>query len=527
MLNAALQPETVSAKPSQPAPEQATTDNLLTAAKGGGIIFIGTLFGYAGSFILGLIFARLMGDEQYGLYSLADSTFYLIVGIMPLGLGTALMHFIPVYASRQDKEALGKTLQVSLIIPLILSILATTFVVVFGDSLATSIFHDSRLAPLLRIIALVFPCGTLASIAVAAAQGFKQMQYRAIGQDIALTVLKIVLTILLAITGLTAVKAITAYSLAVVGSCILLIYFFNKLFPLRQLPGFSIPQARKMLKFALPVYMAELLTLFGPNLRTLLLGSLSTVSSVGIFTVALRVTMVGMAFYNSISMIAMPIVSELYANGDDEKLKHFYQTMTKWTFTFNFPFFLLVVFFPQFILSIFGESFVAGATALVILALKDLAGAATGISGVMIVMTGRSWLNTINSIIRLTLTIVLSLWLIPEGGVVGAAQATTLSLLIVDLSLIAEVFVLFRVLPYNREFLKPLIAGSTAAAITYIMVNWVFTDGVWSTLASMAILGLTYGGIIVLLGLSEEDKLIIGRLSQRLNRIPFFKKFTR
>ncbi|MCP4538182.1 MAG: flippase [Chloroflexi bacterium] len=500
----------------------------MTAAKGGGITFIGALFGYAGRFALGFVLARSMGDEQYGLYSLADSAVYLLIGALPLGLSTAILHFVPIFKSWRDETALWKTLQIGLMIPCLTGLMAGIGLFVFAEFFAKTVFHEPQLALPLRIAAFAVPAGTLAAVAVATTQSFKQMQYKVITQDILLTLLKLILFLLLAITGLNAIKAMTAYSVAMIVSCIVLLYFLNRLLPAKRSLHLDIRHMRKMFKFSLPVYMAELLTIFGPNLRTLLLGSLNTIRSVGVFTVASRVSMVGSAFFKSIAVMSMPIVSELYANKEQKKLAHFFHTMSKWTFTVNLPFFLIIILFSRPILSIFGESFIAGSTSLIILACNSLVTAATGICGVMVIMTENTWLNTMNSALRLILTLVLSVWLIPEGGMIGAAIATSGSLMTVNLILTIEVLVLFRLLPYHKGYIKPLIAGGAAVTVAYALLHYVLPEGTLvGTIVGIGTLVGTYVGVILLLGLSPEDRLVLNRLFDRLSHIPLLTELAK
>lgn len=497
-------------------------DYLVTAAKGSGITFIGALIEYAGRFLLGFLLARLMGDEQYGLYSVTDSAVYLMIGLAPLGLGTGLLHFVPIATSRHDDKMLWQTLQISLLLPLLLSLGIGLGFLGLADTLAVNLFHEPRIANLLRLTAIAVPAGTLGSILVAATQSFKVMRYKVIAQDLLLTLSKLVLTGVLALTGLNVVKAMSVYSFSMVLSCLALLYFLNRLLP-RERPRRLLWEGshlRNMFKFSLPVYLAEMLTLFGPNIRTLLLGSLNTMRAAGIFTVAARVNMVGSIFLNGISTISMPIVSELYANHETQKLRQFYQTATKWTFAFNLPFFLIVLLFARPILSLFGTSYVAGATGLLILALSNLIAAATGLCGVVVIMTNNVWLNTFNAALRLIFTVTFSFWLIPTGGVNGAALATAISLIAVNLILTVEVFLLFRLTPYNRTILKPLLAGLVAGGLTYALKQWGFGgQETWGpTLLGLALLGITYGGVLVALGLSPEDRLILDRLYRRVRR---------
>lgn len=503
----------------------ASDQSILTVAKGGGISFIGTLLEYAGRFILGFLLARLMGDEQYGLYSVADSTFYIIVGIALLGLNTGTTHFVSMFAAQRDQEALWKTIQVGLGLPLMISLVGGLLCFGLATPIAEIIFHELSLTPLLRIVAFAIPAGTLAASASFVLLGFKRLEYSVIAQNILQTYLKLFLIVALAFTGLTAIKAMTVYSIGVIASCGLLIYFVNKLFSLNRSLDVNLQHVRRMLRFSLPVYLSEILTMLGPHLRILLLGALSTVASAGVFTVASRVSMVSTAFYTSISMISMPVVSELHAAGDLKDLKRFFQTVTKWTLTFSFPFFLLILFFSRPILSVFGDSYTSGAIGLIILASNDLFSAAVGICGVMITMTGNTKLNILNAAIRFILLTALSIVLIPRWGVIGAATATTISLSTVNFILVLEVFLLFRILPYNRSFAKPVSAALLSFLITYVLTQWGFPkNSLAGTIISAGVLLITYGGTILLLGLSKEDQVVVNRLQERVSRIPVLSK---
>ena len=510
-------PSRIGTVPTQPL--NSSEQSILTAAKGSGIMFFGALFEIAGRFALGILFARFMGVQQYGMYNLADSATGMLMGLSVLGLDTALVYFVPVWVGRQDDESLWGAIQVGLGLPLAVSLCGGISLFVLAAPVAQFVFHEPELVPLLRIAAFTIPCWTLLTSAVAVTRGLKLMHYKVIAQDIFLTLVKLILTLLLAVTGLNALKAMTAHSLSLAFACAMLVYLVNRLIPLSQPWGSGLRYIKQMLSFSLPLYLTQLLSLFGLNLRTMLVGALNTVTSVGIFAAATRVSIIGTAFVNSVGIMSMPIISELHSKKQHGQLGHFYQTMTKWTFTFNLPLFLSVLLFSRPILSIFGESFMAGSTALIILAAGDLVNAAAGMSSSIITMTGNSWLKAGNSIAMLVLSLALSVWLIPGWGAVGAATATTASVFIIEVVQVFEVFVLFRWLPYNRGFIKPVTAGLVSALATSAVARWIFTRAdVASAFLCMSVLAAIYALSIVLMGLSEEDRLILKRLYYFLRR---------
>jgi O-antigen/teichoic acid export membrane protein len=439
---------------------------VLTAAKGGGIAVAGTLFAYAMRFVMGIVLARFLGAEQFGLYSLALTAAQVAAGLAWLGLPPALVRYVSLFASRQDAEGLWGTLQIGIGLTTLVSLLFGIALYGLADPIAERLFHEPRLVPLLRLVSFIVPFLALSDAIAAATRGFNKMQYTAIAQHIFHPVIKLILILIvvLATGGLNAAKVLDVHIVIVVIVSAILLYFLNSLFPLRRPLQMARRDTREMLSFALPLYVSYMIATFRGSIQTVLLGALNAVTTVGVFTVAAQVNLVGHVFYQSIATASMPIVSELYGRGEREQMGRFYQTMTRWTFTLNLPLFLVVVLFPTPILSIFGQSFVGGATALTILAWGNLVRAAAGICGVMIDMTGKTHLNLANATASCVLVLGLNFLLIPRWGMVGAATAALATAVITHLLALLEVLILFRLLPYNASFLKPVVAGLAALA---------------------------------------------------------------
>lgn len=515
--------------PAQP-PPNTSQKNIVSAAKGGGIIFMGRLFEYAGRFVLGVLLARFMGSEQYGVYALASTVLAIVTGFAMVGLGEGLVYYIPRFRNQNDDNSIWGTLLISLSVPLTVSLVASVGILFMGDVIV-SWFHEPQLLAVLPVVSLAIPLNVLMLIAIQITQGFKRMRYKVIAQDITLIIVKIVLVIPLIFIGLNAVLAMATHTIGLLIAAILPLYFLHtRLFPLNRPLTSATFHWKALFSFSLPVYFTHLIMTFGDQLQTILLGILSTSVAVGVFTAAYRVSMIGKMFHASIVMVAMPLVSDLYSQKAWPELGHFYQTVTKWTFTLNLPMALIIFLFAEPILLIFGESFItditftiggyriaAGPLALIILGLANLTGAATGICGVIITMTDRPWLNTFNSALALSSTLALNIWLIPLWGVVGAAVAQLVAVIILNTTRIIQIVVLYRLGPYNRGFLKPIFAGLIAAIATYFLDGLILADmGIVGIIVNIIFLLGLYTVAILALGLTADDHLILSRVGHRL-----------
>jgi len=323
----------------------------------------------------------------------------------------------------------------------------------------------------------------------------------------------------LIVAGLGVLGAIAAHVVSLAIAAVMLLYFVHRLFPLNRPWRAARRNAREILRFSVPVYMSNLLGQFSGSTETLILGLFGIMSRVGVYSAALRLSGIGSAFHHSLQRIAMPMISELYAQGKLDQLQRVYRTTTKWGMTFNLPIFMVAAMFAKPLLAMFGAEFVAGSAGLIILAFSTLFNASTGVCGSVVTMTGRSKLTLINSIIYVVSNLALDLLLIPRWGITGAAWAVTLCIVLLNVLRTVEVWVLLRLWPYDLSFLKPVAAILVSSGITYlIQIKWlIFRPELLQLAAGSLILSGIYALVIVLLRLSPEDHLVLDRLWARVN----------
>jgi len=494
--------------------------DVLTAAKGGTIIFAGSLFGYVMRFILGILLARYLGAEQFGLYDLTLTAISVTASLATLGMGPTLVRYVSIFLSKKDSNSLWGTLQIGLGLPLLLSLFIGITIFALATPISKEIFDEQRLVPLLKIASLAIPFTTLNELMAFATRGFKKMQYSVIAQEISHSVIKLILILLLAIIGLKTTMAVGAHVITLAIVTIMLLYFLNKLFSLMRPSRTGKRKTKELLNYALPVYLSSLIDLFRGNLEPILLGAMHSFTQVGVFSVANRVTTIGTMINDSLFFSSMPIVSELHDQGKMEQLGDFYQTTTRWTFTFNLPLFLTIVLFPYSILSVFGQSFTGGATALIILATASLVRAAAGTNGVLLDMTGNTRLKVANTIAATAFLFIFSFLLIPRWGMIGAALVALGQAIFISVVRLFEIFILYRLIPYTISFFKPIAAGFLALAVG-ITINQLIpseTQIIYMILNSSIVLAV-YASMILLQGLSQGDRAVLNGISQRLRSI--------
>lgn len=507
--------EQVSAEPKPANFEQ----NILLTAKGGSFLFVGKVFTFGSRFVVTFLLTRLLGAEAYGLYNIGLSAATIAYGLALLGMDTALVRYVALYASRRDERGLWGSLQIAVVISMGLSALMSATLFGLAHVIAVNIFHDDALAPVLQLSAFLVPFLGLSDVLAGATRGFKHMEHMVIAQNFAQPLVRVVLLIVFSLIGLNIAAAIVIYGVADFTASLILLYFLNTLFSLRRPLGLARHETGQMLSYSVPMWISDMIGTFRGNIQTVLLGSLKSVFTVGVFSVANQLNLVGDLVQTSVTTAVRPIIVEVHEHGNREQLGRLYQAVSKWIFAFNFPIFLIIVLFPDQVLSIFGKSFEQGATALVLLSWAGLVDAITGMCGAIIDMTGYTRLKMLNAVTRLGSEIILSLLLIPGYGMVGAAIAALVGECLVNAMRVAEVYFIFRLLPYNLSSIKPILAGTTSGMLVFLIgLLLPNSPGPADVLLRMALLVTMYVGLIIAEGLDPEDQAILSRIKRRATR---------
>ena len=480
--------------------------NISTVASGGGITFIGKLFNNVIRLILAITLARILGTVQLGYYSLALSALNISMGIALFGLDAAIIRFIAVMRSREDEQNTWESIQVGMGITLFLSTIIGIALYSFSFYLAENVFNNTDLTPYLQLVSVFVPLLVVNDQLSNAMKGFKQFNLSVLAQYVYQPVTRLLLVGILLLIGLNAKTAIASYALASLTASGAMIYFLNREFPLKRSFRVSYKILKEMVVFSVPVWLSSLLIQFQSNIQSIFIGSLDTIAGVGIFSVASQITSVSGEFSSSINVTSKPIIAELHDKGDIKQMERIYQLVNKWVVIAQIPIFLVMVIFPKTLLSIFGEDYTNGNIALIILAVGGLVKVGTGMGGIIIDMTGYTKLKLMNSILRLVAFIVLDLLLIPRWGLIGAAVAVLGGEGLVNILRLLEVYVIYKIIPYNRSFYKPLIATFSAVGLVMLTRKFISPDTNYLYAGlNIGVMLLTYVAIILLLRFTDEE----------------------
>jgi len=488
-------------------------------ARGAGVGMGGNIIYYAVSYLFGILIARQIGAENYGLYTLGVTAVTLTSLITSAGLARGLMRF----ASISRGEGQGADLRYLSMVTLAtgggLSLVAALVFWFFPDVIL-SVMHWSdkqEMLILLPVLAITIPAMTLTGIAIAGTQVFRTMRYRALVTHIIQPLVKLGVALLLIITfGMELMAPVLGFVTAQVVGALLALFFLTRL--IRSIPKQVEDHTgleRKLISFSAPLMLTNVVAYLNGRTELLVLGIFLAADSVGVYNAAVRLAGLGLIVLTAFNAIFSPVVSDLHNRGRVAQLSTLFKLVTRWIFAAAMPIFLVQMLFAPQIMGLFGPEFEEGAQALRLLSIGQIINLATGAVGVMLIMSGRSNIAFINSVVMLLIALALDFWLVPVYGLMGAAAAGAFVIASVNIVRLGEVWFLMRMHPFSRAYFKPLVAALPALAVGLLWRQWLpLHSFVYLVLACLVVGGL-YLVALLMLGLDQGDRVMIEALRAR------------
>ena len=160
--------------------------------------------------------------------------------------------------------------------------------------------------------------------------------------------------------------------------------------------------------------------------------------------------MVGQLGNAALSMAAQPQFTHLFAIGDRRGANSVYQVTTGWLILLTWPLYLLAVVYGPTVLVIFGHSYRAGSTVMVILGLAMLVATGCGQVDMVLTTTGRTSWSLLNGLTAVGVNVGIDLALIPRYGITGAAIGWAAAIGVTNLVPLAQVASVVRVHPFGK-----------------------------------------------------------------------------
>ncbi len=486
-----------------------------TIAAGAAVNFIGTLARLIKTVSV-IVLTRLFGAEVFGLYMLGWTIVDLVDKFGHFALDRGLVNFLPRYRDDGNTEGIHRTIAQALGIGLILSTVAGAALFISAPALAEGLMDKPRLTGMLRLLSLAMPLIALTTIILGVTRAHKVMKYDAMIRGAAEPLILFGGACALFYLGWRTYGIAAAQLSALAGSLLFAVYVFTRFYSWRTCLGYlrEFRIFTPLTRFSLPVMGYELVYMLMIRLDVLMVGYFLPAAQVGIYVITVEIALATKKVRQWFDPIFSPIVAELNHRNDMKRLERNLRLVTRWVLILGLAFLCGVTLIGEELLGLFGPEFGAGFMTMVVLAMSQVVYAAMGSGDTVLIMSGRPYLNLVNTIVVVIVNFALNMWLIPTMGILGAALGTLISFALLTLIRLVEVYHLYRIHPLTWRLLKPLAAAALAFGTAFLAGGYL-PDLEW---LRMVLLPLAFlAGYLVLLcvmGLEDDDWTVLGLLKK-------------
>lgn len=476
----------------------------------GEIVF--NIFGYVTSVVI----TRTVGTSIYGVFNLANIITWIAQVFSTAGLNQGLLRFVAFYRGKEDMARLKGTIVVGTKLAFMLSLFLSLILFLFADFLSVKLFNNTEVGIAIKILAISIPFLTIGDLLMNVIQAFQAIKYQVYIQKLFQPAVKLLSVVIFFLAGLKLSAILMSNIIAAVIGFVLASYFLLKIFPVHRIPITPIYERRRLINFSVPLLLTQFLGIITFYADSIMIGYFRNASDVGVYSAVFRVALLVVLPLTAFNTIFAPIVSESFARNELQKINELFKTVTMWIFTLSLPLVLLFILFAKPIMEIFGDDFMVGASALIVLGIGELVNAGVGSAGYILTMAGRPKINSYNAAALCIVNIILNYLLIPRFGIMGAAVATGISIAVVNIARLIEVYLILKIHPYKITYFKPFIAGLLSFLAILQLIKGISHIPIFTMIVLSLLFIVIYSFLIFLLRLEEGDKYILKLVYQKI-----------
>jgi O-antigen/teichoic acid export membrane protein len=248
----------------------------------------------------------------------------------------------------------------------------------------------------------------------------------------------------------------------------------------------------------------------------LMIGAVEGESQAGIYTIAFFIGTVIEIPRRSLSSITTPLVSQAFNDNNMSQIKYLYSNVSINLLIIGSI--LLIGIWSNidnlFMLMPNGEIYAAGKYIVLLIGLAKLFNMATSINGEIILLSPFYRFNLYAMVLLTTLTVASNAYFIPIYGIIGAAVASLITVIIFNLFKLIYLWLKLKMQPFNLATVKVLVLSAFVIFVNYLIPN--MGHPLLDIVIRSILLGSIYLGVLLLTKISPDINSVVGNLWNRV-----------
>jgi O-antigen/teichoic acid export membrane protein len=489
-------------------------------ARGGVLALAGTAAAAVLGFVLTVVVTRGLSATMAGEFFTVTALFLIVQTVVAFGVAAGVVRFVPRFLVL-DRASDIPALLGAAGIPVAVAGLVASVVLWFSAPALDQLFSDGTGATLdsFRLLALFVLPGVLEIVAVESTRAFRSISAYVLLQQILLPLSRPVLVFAAISAGAPLAVVVAAWALPLVVALALAAVVVLR--SLRRLDR-SAPAtpwravAREYWSFTALRGISSVIDVALTWLDVLMVAALLSAAEAAVYAAASRFITAGTLALSAMRLAAAPEISAALARDDRARASELYRVTTQWVVLSSWPLYLVLGLFGPVLLGLFGPGYESGSTSLAILCAAMLVALAAGNVGSVLLMGGRStWVLAVKVLV-LVVNVAANLVLIPRLGIVGAAIAWALAIVVDNAISVLLVHRGMLVSSRGPGLLKAMVLAAACFGVLGALARWAFGPTAVGLLVALVVGAAVYLPLVW----RSRASLDLGVLGSALRRSP-------
>lgn len=294
-----------------------------------------------------ILISRLLGPEDYGLYTVSIIIPTIIISICDVGISQALTRYIVLFRTQGKSQEVSILITIGISIKILLSFLISMLFIFFSNWIANTILNRANIVNLLLLTSFFIlgeaTLGTLKSIFI----GLDKAEYSSLLMNVD-AIIKVIVSPSLVILGYGAAGAIIGLGAGVFISSIMgLIMLFRSItFTIfdnkKEYYNSILNIAKLILPYGIPIYLSVIITVFSRQILRIVISLFESNANIGNYATAVNFTIIFSVIITPISSSLLPAFSKLNFNKERDILERMFKLSVKYTSLIMVPASLVV-----------------------------------------------------------------------------------------------------------------------------------------------------------------------------------------
>ena len=483
--------------------------SLNVLAKSSFIVFGGIVLSKIFTYLYRVMIARGFGPEGYGLYALMVMMVGWFVTFADMGFSHGILRYTSLYRGKNQIKKIQYLYRFNQHVLTIPSIILGIALFVFSDFIALHYFNNASFSVFLKIASILVPLTVYTYLYLGIIRAYEKISWYSFIFNIVQNVAKVAALGILIWVGAGLISIPWSNVAGTLGmflvAYLLCKRYLPELFKRSRISSSEKRTIRKeVIAYSLPLLFFSIVSTIFYWIDSFSIGYYKGAAAVGLYNAAVPIVLFLSIAPELFMQLFFPLVNREYGKNNHALVKELSKQVVKWIYLVNLPLFILMFFFPGTAINLlFGAEYLEAATALRILAVGGIISSLFTVSNQLMSAIGKTKLILGNIVAACLLNALLNALFIPlpsigfieNGlGINGAALATVISLMVLNLLLMIQSWNALKFIPFRRK-----LATITLSALIPTLLLLIAERGLESTLGKALVLSTGFFLVYLLL----------------------------